>query len=122
THGTEGFEFQLARKFAERLGVNLVMYPVQDSRAMREELAAGRADIAAAQITADALWKEVGEPCDVYERIPQLVVYRRDRPRPRSALQIESARLSVRAGSPQEKLLERLKRTVAPDLQWIATA
>ena len=122
THGTEGFEFQLARKFAERLGVNLVMYPVQDSRAMREELAAGRADIAAAQITADALWKEVGEPCDVYERIPQLVVYRRDRPRPRSTLQIESARLSVRAGSPQEKLLERLKRTVAPDLQWIATA
>src|SRR5687767_2051495 len=50
-HGTEGLEFQLARAYAKHLGVNLVMYPVLNSGAMQEELAKGRADIAAAQLT-----------------------------------------------------------------------
>jgi membrane-bound lytic murein transglycosylase F len=89
---------------------------------MRAELAAGRADIAAAQITADAAWREVGEPSDVYAHIPQLVVYHTGEQRPRETLQMESARLSVRADSPQEHLLLRLKRTVAPTLHWIETA
>lgn len=119
----EGLEFELASEFAQRLGVALYMYPVANVQAMQAELATGRADIAAAQITADQSWREVGEPADVYERIPQLVVYRRgEEPRPRETLQIESARLSVRASSPQEHLLERLKHTVAPALTWIETA
>ena len=54
--------------------------------------------------------------------LSELVVYRAGETRPRETLQIESARLSVRAGSPQERLLERLKRTVAPALAWIETA
>jgi membrane-bound lytic murein transglycosylase F len=89
---------------------------------MQAELAAGRADIAAAQITADASWRKVGVPADVYEHVPQIVVYRHGTPRPLDAIQIESARLSVRADSPQEHLLERLKHTVAPSLSWIETA
>jgi membrane-bound lytic murein transglycosylase F len=99
-----------------------VMYPVLNGRVMQEELAKGRADIAAAQLTADAAWERVGDAANVYQRIPQLVVYKRGKTRPRSTLQIENARLSVRAGSPQQKLLERLKRTVAPNLEWIETA
>jgi len=118
----EGLEFELASEFAKRLGVGLYMYPVANVEAMRAELASGRADIAAAQITADAGWREVGEPANVYEHIPQLVVYRLGGSRPRDTLQLESARLSVRAGSPQEHLLERLKHTVAPSLAWIETA
>lgn len=118
----EGLEFELASEFAQRLGVSLYMYPVANVEAMQAELAAGRADIAAAQITADAGWREVGVPADVYDHIPQIVVYRHGTPRPRDAIQIESARLSVRASSPQEHLLERLKHTVAPGLSWIETA
>jgi membrane-bound lytic murein transglycosylase F len=118
----EGLEFQLASEFARRLGVGLYMYPVANVQAMQAELASGRADIAAAQITADSSWREVGEPANVYEHIPQLVVYREGGNRPRDTLQLESARLSVRAGSPQEHLLERLKHTVAPSLTWIETA
>src|SRR5690554_5455823 len=121
-HGPEGLEFELARAFAEEIGVTLVIYPVANVHAMREELAAGRADIAAASITADEAWERAGEPAKPYAYIPQLVVYGRGATRPRSTLQIESARLSVRAGSPQEHILERLKATVAPNLQWIATA
>jgi len=121
-HGAEGLEFQLAHAFARELGVTLYMYPVASPQAMQAELASGRADIAAAQITADASWRMVGEAADVYAQNPQLVVYRVGRPRPRDTLQIESARLSVRAASAQEHLLERLKHTVAPALTWIETA
>lgn len=121
-HGPEGLEFQLARAFAQELGVNLVIFPVANVRAMQAEMAAGRADIAAAQLTADSSWEIVGDAANVYEHIPQYVVYRRGEKRPRSTLQIESARLAVRTGSPQERLLQRLKRTVAPNLEWIETA
>ena len=122
TYGAEGLEFELARAFAEELGVGLAMYPVADARAMQAELAAGRADIAAAQITATSAWERVGEPADPYDHNAQLVVYRRGSPRPRGTLQIESAQLAVRAGSPQERILEKLRRTVAPHLEWVATA
>lgn len=120
--GAQGLEFELASEFAKRLGVELYMYPVASVSAMQAALASGKADIAAAQITADAAWRAVGVPAVVYDHIPQIVVYRQGAPRPTDTIQIESARLSVRADSPQEHLLERLKHTVAPDLSWIETA
>jgi len=49
-------------------------------------------------------------------------VYQRNGVRPRDTLQLESARLAVRAGSAQERILQRLKSTVAPPLQWEETA
>jgi membrane-bound lytic murein transglycosylase F len=120
--GVEGLEYQLAKRFAAALGVRLVMYPVATERAMQEELAAGRADIAAAQVTPTRDWLKVGEASDPYGQVAQLVVYRRDGVRPRGTLQLESKKLAVRAGSPQERSLEKLKKTVAPTLQWIDTA
>ena len=120
--GTEGLEYKLAKRFAAELGVRLVMYPVATESAMQAELAAGRADIAAAQVTPTREWQHVGEASDPYGRVAQLVVYRRDKARPRGTLQLESAKLAVRAGSPQERTLEKLKKTVAPTLQWAVTA
>jgi len=120
--GEEGFEFQLASRFAREVGVRLLMYPATDVRAMQAELAAGRADIAAAQLTADTGWALVGQASAPYDQIQQLIAYRKGKPRPRDTLQIESSRLAVRAGSAQERILEHLKKTVAPALNWIATA
>jgi membrane-bound lytic murein transglycosylase F len=120
--GTEGLEYRLALRFASELGVHLVMYPVASERAMRAELASGRADIAAAQVTPTREWGKVGEPTMAYGQVAQLVVYRRDGVRPRGTLQLESTKLAVRAGSPQEQMLEKMKRTVAPTLHWVDTA
>jgi membrane-bound lytic murein transglycosylase MltF len=120
--GTEGLEYRLAKNFAAELGVQLVMYPVATEGAMQAELVAGRADIAAAQITATPEWKRVGEASEPYAHVAQLVVYRRDGTRPRGTLQLESRKLAVRAGSPQEQTLLKMKKTVAPTLQWIVTA
>jgi membrane-bound lytic murein transglycosylase F len=120
--GTEGLEYQLASRFAAELGVRLTMYPVANERAMQDELAASRADIAAASLSDSPDWQRVGDAAVPYASIPQLVVYRRSGVRPRETLQLESARLAVRAGSPQERILEKLRRTVAPTLQWVQTA
>jgi len=121
-HGPDGLEYELAMALTNELGVNLVMYPVADIKSMQQELASGRADIAAAQITWDPSWKDIALPSEPYDQIGQLVVYPRGKKRPRSTLQIENSRLAVRGGSPQERILERMKKTVAPDLDWIATA
>ncbi|HYB65355.1 MAG TPA: membrane-bound lytic murein transglycosylase MltF [Steroidobacteraceae bacterium] len=120
--GTEGLEYQLANRFASQLGVKLTMYPVASERAMQDELGAGRADLAAASLSDSPDWQRVGEAAVPYANIPQLVVYQRSGVRPRDTLQLESARLAVRAGSPQERILEKLRRTVAPNLQWVQTA
>ncbi len=122
SQGTQGLEFELARTFASQLGVTLSMYPVANEQAMQIELASGRADIAAAQLTANPEWRHAGKAAEPYARIPQLVVYQRESQRPRSTLQLEKAKLAVRAGSPQEHILEQLHRTVAPTLKWIETA
>jgi membrane-bound lytic murein transglycosylase F len=122
SQGAEGLEFDLARSFAAELGVTLSMYPVANERAMQAELASGRADIAAAQLTATYEWRHAGKAAEPYAQIPQLVVYQREEAKPRSTLQLETAKLAVRAGSPQERILEQLRRTVAPTLKWVETA
>ena len=122
THGAEGLEFALVRAFAQELGVTLIMTPVASQSAMQVELANKRADIAAAQLTADPSWQFVGDAAKPYEQIEQLVVYRRGEERPRGTLQIESAHLAVRSNSPQEDILKKLKGTVAPNLEWVVTA
>jgi membrane-bound lytic murein transglycosylase F len=120
--GTEGLEYEIATEFARQLGVKLVMYPVANVEAMQEALAHNRADIAAAQLTADASWNSVGRAAAPYGRIPQLVVYRSRNPKPRSTLQIETATLAVRADSPQEHILQKMRNTVAPEIRWVETA
>ena len=120
--GTEGLEFDLATAYAAYLGVKLHMYPVANEHALQAELAAGRADIAAASLTNTPEWSRVADAADPYTLIPQLVVYHRNGTKPRDTLQLEAARLAVRAGTPQERILERLKSTVAPSLHWEETA
>jgi len=122
THGAEGLEFGLARAYARKLGVTLVITPVANAAAMQVELAAGNADIAAAQLSADEAWLKAGNAAKPYEQVEQLVVYRRGETRPRGTIQLESARLAVRAGSPQERVLQKLKSTVAPNIEWVGTA
>jgi len=120
--GTEGLEYQLASAYAEHLGVKLNIYPLANERELQAELAAGRADIAAASLSTSPEWTRVADAAEPYTLIPQLVVYQHDGVRPRDTLQLESATLAVRAGTPQERILERLRSTVAPALRWEETA
>jgi len=72
--GPQGFEYRLASAFARQLQVRLVIEPLPDEAAMRAALAAGSADIAAAQISPQGQWLQAGVLTDSYDEIPQLVV------------------------------------------------
>ncbi len=119
--GPTGLEYDLAKEFAHNLGVRLKIFVVPDEAALRAAIASGRADIAAAQITATAAWREVGEPAVPYAEIPQLVIYRSGEPAPEDLPQLQDTKLVVRTDSPQEGVLEKL-RLVAPFLQWEAVS
>ena len=117
-HGAQGQEYRLARAFADSLGLQLVILPARDAQAMRDILADGGADIAAAQITASAEWKRAGLATSVYEEIPQLVIQRRGSTRPPNISGLNGARIAVRAGSPQLALLREIRGNGAPYLAW----
>src|SRR5580698_5754547 len=121
TRGTEGLEFRLAQEFARQQGLDLYIYPVATPALMRAELAAGRADIAAAQLTADGTWSRVGDAAAVYDQVPQMVVYHRGEDQPAIA-DLASMDLLVKAGSPQEQMLRRLKIRLFPKLGWTAVS
>jgi membrane-bound lytic murein transglycosylase F len=117
-HGAQGLEYRLARAFADSLGVQLVILPARDAQQMRDILAEGGADVAAAQITASAEWKRAGLATSVYEEIPQLVIQRRSSTRPPNVSALGGARIAVRAGSPQLTLLREIRGNGAPYLAW----
>src|SRR3569833_2563088 len=102
SQGTEGLEFELARSFAAQLGVPLSMYPVANERAMQAALAAGRAAIAAAQLTATPERRHIGKAAEPFARFLQLVVFLRYSVMPRITLQLDKAKLSVRTKNAQE--------------------
>lgn len=119
-HGAQGQSYRLAHAFADSLGVQLVILPARDAQAMRDILADGGADIAAAQITAGTEWKRAGLATDVYDEVPQLVIQRRGSTRPPNISGLSNARIAVRADSPQLTLLREIRGNGAPYLAWTA--
>jgi membrane-bound lytic murein transglycosylase F len=117
-HGPQGFEYRLASAFAHQLGVQLEVEAVLDEAAMRAALAQDRADIAAAQITADADWRRVGLATHSYEQVAQLVVQVRGKPHPRDVTELCGTRVVVRAASPQLAQLRAIRHRGVPRLLW----
>jgi membrane-bound lytic murein transglycosylase F len=117
-HGPQGFDYRLARAFADHLGVQLIIVPARDRSNLRELLAAGRIDIAAAQLSVDASWKRVGLATSSYRDVEQLVVQRRGRAATRNISGLDGARVVVREGSPQLELLRELHNGGATYLAW----
>ena len=117
-HGPQGFEYRLAQAFADSLSVQLVIIPAHDRASLRDMLAEGRIDIAAAQLTADDSWKRAGLATASYREIPQLVVQRRGLPATHNIAGLNGARVVAREGSPQLQLLRELRGSGAAYLTW----
>jgi membrane-bound lytic murein transglycosylase F len=121
-HGPQGFEYRLAAAFARELGVPLVMKSVPNAAAMRTALSRGRADLAAAQISPDEDWRDIGLTTTPYEEIPELVVQPRSRTQVHSITGLSNKRLVVLKDSPQQTLLETLRSEGMSELHWTALA
>jgi membrane-bound lytic murein transglycosylase F len=118
--GPQGFEYRLASAFARQLQVRLVIEPLPDEAAMRTALSAGSADLAAAQISPDALWLQAGLATENYDQIPQLVVQDRGKLHAHDVSGLHLANIVVRDDSPQLHLLRSIKNSEVPDLSWVA--
>jgi membrane-bound lytic murein transglycosylase F len=118
--GPQGFEYRLASAFARQLQVRLVMQPLPDAAAMRAALAAGRADLAAAQISPDGQWLQAGMATETYDQIAQLVVQGRGKLRAHELSALRLANVVVRDGSPQLDVLRSIRRDGMPELSWVA--
>jgi len=117
-HGPQGYEYRLARAFADSLNIPLVIVAARDRGTLRELLAEGSVDIAAAQLTADETWKRAGLATTTYREVEQLVVQRRGHAATRNIAGLNGARVVVREGSPQLRMLRELRGGGATYLTW----
>lgn len=117
TEGPSGFEYDLARLFADHLGVELRILAPASLSAILPMVADGRADLAAAGL---AVTRERGGLVrfgPTYDRISQQLVYRKGTPPPASLADLDGQVIDVVSGSSHA---ERLKWLASghPDINW----
>jgi membrane-bound lytic murein transglycosylase F len=118
-HGSQGFEYDLVKAFADHLGVKLELLVIDNEKAMVTELLDGKADLIAANfIVKDDLRQHLAYG-PVYGEIQQLVVGRRGEAKLRAVADLVGQAIWVQSGAFHEKLLNALKKDY-PQLSWLA--
>ena len=117
----QGPEYELARRFADELGVRLTIIPVHSYAEIYGALATGRAHLAAAALKVPA--KPIPNIAfgPVYQRVREHLIYRRGALRPGSLGEIGDRDLEIAAGSSHAKTL-RAARDSLPGLAWVENA
>jgi membrane-bound lytic murein transglycosylase F len=110
-----GIEYELARGFAERLGVRLRIFTADQ---VYDTLAARKAQIAAASLTVADARKDVVTFGPAYQTIQPQVIYRLGGKKPHDLDDLLGSRLEVIAQSSHAALLEQLRAEV-PTLSWV---
>ncbi|TVS13575.1 MAG: membrane-bound lytic murein transglycosylase MltF, partial [Wenzhouxiangella sp.] len=105
--GETGFEYELARHFADRIGVPLDVIPVATIADLIPYLQAGRGDFIAANLsqTTERMAKLRFGP--VYEQVRPVVIYRRGSLRPRTLEDLGDGSLVIPAGTTYPALLQQ---------------
>ncbi len=121
SHGPEGPAYELASRFAEALGVPLRLYTVRTREEAVDEVASGRAHLAAAGLSTG-----IDLPVDAhfgpgYHRVREHLVYYRSGAKPKSVRDAARGVIEVAAGSVHQRTLEDL-RLQQPDLVWVERA
>lgn len=116
-----GIEYELARGFAQRLGVDLRIYMADQFGQVFPDVVSGKADVAAAALTVADARKEAVTFGPAYQNVQQQVIYKRGTKRPRKVTDLLGGRLEVVAESAHAALLEQVRRE-EPMLTWIEDA
>jgi membrane-bound lytic murein transglycosylase F len=112
-----GIEYELARGFAERLGVRLDMRIADRFQELFPDIAEGKADIGAANLSTSASRADQVTFGPAYQQVRHQVVYRRGTKRPASTEDLVGGSLEILAGSSHAALLRR-ERARVPGLRW----
>jgi membrane-bound lytic murein transglycosylase F len=118
SQGPEGPAYDLASRFAAHLGVPLRLYTVRTREAAIEEVAAGRAHVAAAGLSTGIELPRGTQFGPGYQRVREHLVFRRRTPRPANIVQAARGQIEVAVGSAHQRTLEDLRLT-HPDLAWV---
>ncbi|KPV40371.1 hypothetical protein AN478_09355 [Thiohalorhabdus denitrificans] len=118
--GETGLEYDLARRFAEELGVELRIEVVADISAVFEALEAGEGHLGAAGITRTPERRERFDFGPAYQRVRQQVVCKRGGRIPDDWEELPDVDLLVLAGTSYVERLRQI-RQVIHDLDWRTT-
>jgi len=119
--GPSGLDYELAKSFANYLGVKLVVIPHQNINDLFDDLDDDNADILAAGLiyNRDRLSRASTGPA--YYSVSQQLVYRLGTTRPKTFSDIKG-KLAVASGSAHVSTLKQLKQSKYPDLSWEASS
>ena len=114
--GPSGLEYELMRRFAEKLGVKLKISVPDNLNEVLEQISDGEAHIAAAGLTVTEERKQLVRFAPSYQTITQQVVYNTKGDKPRSIKQLDG-HLEVVAHSSHVEQLRKLKQKHS-SLEW----
>lgn len=118
--GAAGFEYELAKKYADTLGVDLKMKPSYNLDELFSQLNNGEVDVLAAglSVTDERLQQYRFAPS--YDNISQKLVFKQGNTRPRKLADL-TGKLEVVAQSSHVENLQYLKQS-NPELTWSETS
>ena len=112
-----GLEYDMAKLFADELGVKLTMIIPETLSDILDGVEEGTAHFAAAGLTVTEERKQRFRFGPAYQEITEQLLYHADNPKPKSLSKLGGGSLEVVAGSSHEERLEYLKQVI-PDLSW----
>lgn len=112
----EGLDYELARGFADHLGVGLTMVPVYSLEELFALLDHGRVDILAAGLVGTLVRREHYRFGPALYEVAQTLVYRKGEARPQELEQLNGT-IKVMAGSSQAEWLGH-QQEKQPELSW----
>ena len=117
----EGPEYELARRFADELGVKLKITPVRSYAEIYAALTSGHAHLAAAGLKVASQNIPGVEFGPAYQRVREHLIYRRGAARPASLAEVGTGDLEITAGCSHAKTLYAA-RNLLPNLVWVENA
>ena len=115
--GPRGVDYDLARGFADWLGVELDIYTVAQFPRVLADVRSGKAHVGAASLSATEPRRQVVDFGPAYLNVQPLVVYRRGERKPEGIPDLLTGRMEVLGGSSYVGALEAA-RAGQPALAW----
>lgn len=112
-----GLEYDMAKMFADELGVKLTMIIPKTLGDIMEGVRDGTAHFAAAGLTVTEERKKHFRFGPAYQEVTEQLVYHADHPKPKNLSSLGDGILEVVAGSSHEERLKYLKNVIR-DLSW----
>ncbi|MDF1763910.1 MAG: membrane-bound lytic murein transglycosylase MltF [Oleibacter sp.] len=120
-NGPTGYEYELAKAFADYLGLELNLMIVTNQEEVLNALKSGKADMAAAGLSKEQTSESPLAYSPAYASITQQIIYHRRNRKPESLKDMQDSRLMVPAGSRHAYTLRRWQHSEIPSLTWRET-